>query len=91
MCAIVPCTSLVVTDPVIVPSSATRKLPAPEPGTLSGGTSSAPDITSIAPLPGIQSGSEEQAESASAALARSSFAISLFIVILPDKWQHAGG
>ena len=43
----------------------------PEPGTLSGGTSSAPDrFTLIAPLPGIQSGSEEQAESASAALAK---------------------
>jgi hypothetical protein len=37
----------------------------------------------IAPLPGIQSGIDEQAESASAAPARISFAISLFILILP--------
>ena len=53
----VPATSLVVTLPVMVPSSATRKLPEPEPGTLSGGTSSWPlRLTLIAPLPGIQSG-----------------------------------
>ena len=58
MCAIVPCTSFVVTLPVIVPSSATRKLPEPEPGVLIlGGTSSAPEsFTLIAPLPGIQAG-----------------------------------
>ena len=57
MCAIVPCTSFVVTLPVIVPSSATRKLPEPEPGVLTGGTSSAPEsFTLIAPLPGIQAG-----------------------------------
>ena len=39
-------------------------------------------LTLIAPLPGIQSGMEEQAESASAAPARISFAISLFMVVL---------
>src|SRR5688572_22467458 len=77
MCAMVPGTPLVVTLPVTVPSSATRKLPLPEPCVLTGGTSSAPvRLTLTAPLPGIQSGifsrTFAQAASESAAAAANS-------------------
>src|SRR5229473_908312 len=58
MCAIVPFRPSVLTLPVTVPSSATRKLPLPLPSVFAAGTSSAPlRLTFIAPLPGIQSGS----------------------------------
>src|SRR4029077_10131561 len=72
MCAMVPFTPSVVTDPVTVPSSATRKLPLPLASVFAGGTSSLPvRLTFIAPLPGIQSGilSRQPAHPASASIA----------------------
>ena len=77
----VPFTPSVLTAPVMVPSSATRKLPLPLPSLFAGGTSSAPlRLTFIAPLPGIQSGilSRIPAQPASATIA--SIATMLFIV-----------
>jgi hypothetical protein len=57
MCAIVPATFSVLTLPLRVPSSATRKLPLPVPWVLTGGTSSSPvSFTLTALLPGIQLG-----------------------------------
>src|SRR5262245_23382172 len=68
MCAMVPATPLVLTEPVTVPSSLKRKLPLPLACVLTGGTSSPPlRLTLWAPLPGIQSGMLEQAASAVAA------------------------
>ncbi len=74
-----------VTLPLMVPSSATRRVPEPEPGTLSGGTSSLPlSLTFIAPLPGIHAGAfsryvEQAARVKAAAMATTSFTISLFM------------
>ena len=53
----VPSTPVVVTLPSTVPSELTRMVPLPEPGTVTGGTSSAPDsLTLTAPLPGRKLG-----------------------------------
>src|SRR5215213_1336308 len=57
MCAMVPCTPVVLTLPLTEPSSATRMLPLPEPELCAGGTSSLGlSFTLIALLPGIQLG-----------------------------------
>ena len=57
MCAMVPCTPVVLTLPLTEPSALTRIVPLPEPVTLSGGTSSVPvSLTLTLPLPGIQPG-----------------------------------
>ncbi len=51
MCAIVPWTPVVLTLPDTAPSSATVKLPEPEPGTESAGTCSAPVSFTFTVLP----------------------------------------
>src|SRR5919197_3395514 len=85
MCAMVPCTPSVLTLPVTVPSSATRKLPLPEPPLVTGGTSSAPvSLTLVAPLPGIQSGifSRTSAHAASASTAAANTAVVKVLVMM---------
>src|SRR3970040_1026677 len=51
ICAAAPCTPVVVTLPVTVPSPRIVKLPLPEPGTEMGGTSSAPLRLTLTVLP----------------------------------------
>ena len=77
MWAIVPVTPWVVTLPVTVPSSATRKVPLPFACVVTGGTSSAPvRLTFMAPLPGIHEGMLEH--EASAATARTAKTLFIF-------------
>jgi hypothetical protein len=85
MCAMVPCMPSVVTLPLTVPSSATRKLPLPFACVGTGGTSSLPvRLTFIAPLPGIQSGMLEQpARVITAAASKSFFMVSSPLPIEP--------
>src|SRR5688572_16341010 len=98
MCAMVPCTPVVVTLPLTEPSSATRMLPEPDPEALTGGTSSAPlSLTLMALLPGIQLGmlSEYVAQeaSASAVMPAAAILVRVFLVMGdPPLWaQTAGG
>ena len=98
MCAIMPCTPSVVTLPLIVPSSATRKLPLPFACVFTGGTSSAPvRLTFIAPLPGIQAGilsriPAQPARATIAAIANSCFTSRLLLEDEPvRRMKQAGG
>src|SRR5882672_100493 len=83
MCAIVPLTPVVVTEPLTAPSSAMRKLPLPLASVFTAGTSSAPvRVTLLAPLPGIQSGMLEQAPSVTADAITAAFKTVWFMVFL---------
>src|ERR1051325_8872104 len=78
----------VLTLPVMVPSSATRKVPLPFACVLTGGTSSAPvRLTFIAPLPGIQAGilSRIPAQPASAMIANAAIHRFMFP---PSSWLN---
>ena len=83
MCAIVPFTPSVVTLPLIVPSSATRKLPVPLASVFAAGTSSAPvRFTFMAPLPGIQSGILSRIPAQAASDSTANIATMRFMVVL---------
>src|SRR6185436_5344076 len=83
MCAIVPLTPVVVTEPLTAPSPAMRKLPLAFASVFTAGTSSAPlRLTLVAPLPGIQSGMLEQAPSVIAETIIAAFKTVLVMVFL---------